>query len=184
LIQLCPRSSGYLFFKEGGSLGAYEAGVFVALSDELPKIDAKNGEADRPLFDIIAGTSIGAINAALLVSYFRDNRTWNGAAERLTSFWKQISSDPKREVDYWIRWWDEEHKDDSNAASYEAARRYYSAKYFLQKGAYGVFSEPHMILDDKFFDNSSFPNNIWFSYDNDSLRKSIENFKFPNSNKS
>ncbi len=165
-------------------MGAYEAGVFVALSDELPKIDAKNGEADRPLFDIIAGTSIGAINAALLVSYFRDNRTWNGAAERLTSFWKQISSDPKREVDYWIRWWDEEHKDDSNAASYEAARRYYSAKYFLQKGAYGVFSEPHMILDDKFFDNSSFPNNIWFSYDNDSLRKSIENFKFPNSNKS
>lgn len=160
-------------------MGAYEAGVFAALSDELPKIDAKNGEADRPLFDIIAGTSIGAINGALLVCYFRDNRTWNGAAERLTSFWKQISSDPKSEVGHWIRWWNEEHKDDSNAASYEAARRYYSAKYFLQNGAYGLFSEPHMILDDKFFDNGSFPNNIWFSYDNDSLGKTIENFKFP-----
>jgi NTE family protein len=56
----------------------HEAGVFEALSEQL-----SNEDADRPLFDIIAGTSGGAINAALLVSYFRDNKTWNGAAERL-----------------------------------------------------------------------------------------------------
>jgi predicted acylesterase/phospholipase RssA len=174
-----PRKQRALILQGGGSLGAYEAGVFVALSDELPKIDAKKGEAQRPLFDIIAGTSIGAINAALLVSYFRDNGTWNGAGEKLMNFWRQISSDPIREVDYWIRWWDEEHKDDLNAVSYEAARRYYSAKYFLQNGAHGLFSEPHMILDDRFFDNGSLPNNIWFRYDNDRLRKNIENFKFP-----
>jgi predicted acylesterase/phospholipase RssA len=36
-----PPKQRALILQGGGSLGAYEAGVFVALSDELPKIDAK-----------------------------------------------------------------------------------------------------------------------------------------------
>ena len=32
----------------------------------------------RPIFDIIAGTSIGAINAAILVSYVVENQTYEG----------------------------------------------------------------------------------------------------------
>jgi hypothetical protein len=32
----------------------------------------------RPIFDIIAGTSIGAINAAILVSYVVENQTCEG----------------------------------------------------------------------------------------------------------
>jgi hypothetical protein len=32
----------------------------------------------RPIFDIIAGTSIGAINAAFLVSYVVENQTCEG----------------------------------------------------------------------------------------------------------
>jgi hypothetical protein len=32
----------------------------------------------RPIFDIIAGTSIGAINAAILVSYVVKNQTCEG----------------------------------------------------------------------------------------------------------
>ena len=45
-------------------MGAYEASAFKALIEEIPKIDAKNQEVNRPLFDIVAGTSIGAIYAA------------------------------------------------------------------------------------------------------------------------
>lgn len=50
-------------------MGAYEAGVFRSLVEKLTREDKENGEKDRPLFDIVAGSSIGAVNAALLVSY-------------------------------------------------------------------------------------------------------------------
>lgn len=178
-----PDKQRVLILQGGGALGAYEAGAFKALSEEIPKIDAKNGEANRPLFDIIAGTSIGAINAAILVNYFKENnRGWDGAFQKIRNFWEYISSDDaNRDVDFRIRWWKEEHKNDPNAASPEAARRYYSAKYFLQNGAKRSFSEPSLILDDKFFDNSvSIPNNLWIRYSNERLRESITRFaKFP-----
>ncbi|HVX02529.1 MAG TPA: patatin-like phospholipase family protein, partial [Nitrososphaera sp.] len=175
-----PDKQRVLILQGGGSLGAYEAGVFRALSEELPKIDARRGEAGRPLFDIIAGTSIGAINAALLVSHYKENATWAGADKKLVDFWQAISSDITEQVDFWIHWWGEEHKNDPNAASPEAARRYYSAKYFLQNGTQAVFSQPEMVLDPKFYDNGSFPNSIWYRYDNSALRKRIQEFSsFP-----
>lgn len=178
-----PDKQRVLILQGGGALGAYEAGAFKALSEEIPKIDAKNGEANRPLFDIIAGTSIGAINAAILVNYFKENnRGWDGAFQKIRNFWEYISSDDaNRDVDFRMRWWKEEHKNDPNAASPEAARRYYSAKYFLQNGAKRSFSEPSLILDDKFFDNSvSIPNNLWIRYSNERLKESITRFaKFP-----
>ena len=63
-----------LVMQGGGSLGAYECGVFKTLS----KQDIK--------FDIIAGTSIGAINAAILVG------SKNGdPAKRLEDFWLDIA---------------------------------------------------------------------------------------------
>lgn len=53
-----------LVLQGGGSLGAYECGVYKALH--------KNGIK----FDIIAGTSIGAVNAAIIVgSKSRNFRT-------------------------------------------------------------------------------------------------------------
>ncbi len=67
-----PSQQRALVLQGGGGLGAYEVGAFKVLSEELPKIDRKNGEEEgRPLFDVIAGTSIGAINAAILVSHFK-----------------------------------------------------------------------------------------------------------------
>lgn len=63
-----PDTQRVLILQGGGALGAYEAGAFKALSEELPKLDAKKGEPSRPLFVIIAGTSIGAINAAILLA--------------------------------------------------------------------------------------------------------------------
>jgi NTE family protein len=179
-----PGKQRALILQGGGALGAYEAGAFKSLSKMIPKIDAENHEAGRPLFDIVAGTSIGAINAAILVSHFKENndRGWNSASEKLQDFWNYISSDsPKRDVDFRIHWWNEVHKNHQNVASPEAARRYYSAKYFLQNGADRAFSEPKLILDEKFFDlGVSLPNNLWIRYSNDRLRESIDkNAKFP-----
>jgi NTE family protein len=53
------------------ALGAFEAGVFKALYNKL----FRPGEQ---LFDIVPGTSAGAINAAILVSYVKENKTWEG----------------------------------------------------------------------------------------------------------
>jgi NTE family protein len=176
---LIPDKQRALILQGGGALGAYDAGVIQVLIEELPKIDAEKNEGNRPIFDIIAGTSSGAINAALLVSHFRDTMTWNGATKKLVDFWNDSSFNTEEEIDFWIHWWNDEHNGDSMAASYESARRYYSAKYFLQQGARGVFSKPEMVIDKRFFDNGSFPNNIWFQYKNDGLREKIKSFGFP-----
>jgi NTE family protein len=49
-----------LVLQGGGALGAYDVGVFQALYDKI-----RTGGGDgKPLFDIIAGTSSGAMNAA------------------------------------------------------------------------------------------------------------------------
>jgi predicted acylesterase/phospholipase RssA len=90
-----PGKQRALILQGGGALGAYEAGAFKALCMKIPAIDAKNHEANRPLFDIVAGTSIGAINAAILISNFKedDNRSWNSASQKLQDFWNYISSD-------------------------------------------------------------------------------------------
>jgi NTE family protein len=69
------RKQRALVLQGGGALGAYEAGVVKGLCDRLQKEDQKNGEKkDRPLFDIIAGTSIGAINGTILTSKFLEHR--------------------------------------------------------------------------------------------------------------
>jgi predicted acylesterase/phospholipase RssA len=44
------------------------------------------------IFHIVSGTSIGAINAAILVSYVKENRTWQGSGQRLIDFWKYLST--------------------------------------------------------------------------------------------
>ncbi len=58
-----------IIFQGGVALGAYEAGVFQALVKKLGE-EAQDSNTNkemkdmkRPLFDIIAGTSIGAMNA-------------------------------------------------------------------------------------------------------------------------
>ena len=47
----------------GGSLGAYEAGVYQALYEMVIKSDKERGFKNKPIVDIVAGTSIGAINS-------------------------------------------------------------------------------------------------------------------------
>lgn len=58
---IAHKSQRALVFQGGGSLGAYEAGVFHVLYHWIKKdIQDKN----ENIFDIVAGTSIGAINAS------------------------------------------------------------------------------------------------------------------------
>jgi NTE family protein len=189
-----PKPRKALVLQGGGSLGAYEAGVFKAIYEHLIEEEGEN--AEKNLFDIVAGTSIGAINAAILVSYVKENKTWEGSVEKLEDFWKkQLSSTPNLSTygpfylpyfwsdKSWSKIWDEQHMIKSETATGEAARRYYSTKEFLFSGAPNVFSpEPESpIYDSKFFDNNALlPNNLWFRYDNQPLRESIEKYaKFP-----
>src|SRR5215218_6576214 len=80
-----------IVFQGGVALAAYDAGVFKGLYDRLYKPDQEE-EEQAPFFDIVAGTSAGAINAAILVSYVKDHKTWNGSADKLVDFWKHLSS--------------------------------------------------------------------------------------------
>ncbi len=54
-----------LIFQGGAALGAYEAGAYKALYNWI-KQKLEVNHKDENVFDIIAGTSIGAINAAII----------------------------------------------------------------------------------------------------------------------
>src|SRR5919107_1780569 len=84
-----PRKQRALVLQGGGALGAYQAGVLKVLSKKIIQEDEENAEQGRPLFDIVAGTSIGAMNAAVLVSnVVGKNKTWSEAIDELERFWK------------------------------------------------------------------------------------------------
>jgi predicted acylesterase/phospholipase RssA len=63
-----PDRQRALVLQGGGALGAYEAGVLKGLCTKIMEKDKEKGKVNSPLFDIVAGTSIGAMNAAVLVS--------------------------------------------------------------------------------------------------------------------
>jgi NTE family protein len=68
------QSETVLVMQGGGSLGAYECGVYKALSKHAIK------------FDIIAGTSIGAVNAAIVAGSKNDRPD-----KDLEDFWLEIA---------------------------------------------------------------------------------------------
>jgi NTE family protein len=80
------RPQRALVLQGGGTLGAYEAGVIKILCKNLSQQNRERGEEDRLLFDIVAGTSIGAMNGAILISQFLKTRNWERAAEKLEKF--------------------------------------------------------------------------------------------------
>ena len=166
-----------LIFQGGGSLGAYEAGAYKAISEELSAYFRTVGRGNEPIFHIISGTSIGAINAALLVSYVKENKTWEGSGERLVEFWEYVSTQSSVEnIPYFTNYWDSWHGLDRRIASGESARRYFSTKEFIFKGVPNVFIPKTPLPDNRFFD----PSNTWYIYDNRPLKESLEKFaKFP-----
>ena len=177
-MKKIPLEERALILQGGGSLGAYEAGAFSAARSFLKYQNTVRKTPDRQIFDIVAGTSIGAINAAILVSYVMENKTWEGSAERLTEFWNYISTESLSDKfsGYMSEWWNYWRQFFADAATSEAARRYYSSMEFAITGVPKVFSAPHTVPDTKFFDMF----NRWHRYSNQHLKQSLEQFaKFP-----
>jgi NTE family protein len=172
-----PAKERALVLQGGGSLGAYEAGAYKGIYEFLSSWDRDHGKEKKSTFDIIAGTSIGAINSAVLVSYVIENQTYEGSAERLIDFWHYISKESKADKNpFFEMWWNEVHKFNKSAATAEAARRYYSAKEFAYFGVPNAFVPNRPTYDSKYFD----PDNVWYRYSNEPLKKSLERFvKFP-----
>ena len=97
-----PAKERALVLQGGGSLGAYEAGAYKALYEWLSKKDKSDGKETSITFDIIAGKSIGAMNAAC-TSYVIENGTYEGSAERLLDFWKYLSKESIADANPWFK---------------------------------------------------------------------------------
>jgi NTE family protein len=166
-----------LIFQGGGSLGAYEAGAYKAFYELASERDKIVGRKDKPLFDIVAGTSIGAMNASVLVSYVKEKKTWRGSAERLIEFWEHLTTESVVDkMPGFTQWWDYWHYLNNVVATSESARRYYNTKQFILKGVPNVFKPSQTLTDKTFLD----PSNMWYLYSNGPLRQSLEKFaKFP-----
>jgi NTE family protein len=193
-----PKKQRALVLQGGVALGAYEAGVIQTLCKEISEQIKSDKEKNQNIFDIVAGTSIGAINAAILVSGAVDRRKklspkttlverWQYSAENLVKFWQNhLSSSPSlynwwpytRDPKLWVSTWDERHRLSDSAATGEAARRYFSAKEFFYAGAPHVFSAAGIQRDDRFFDNLYPPTNSWHRYSNSPLKESLEEFGY------
>jgi NTE family protein len=175
--RVVPEKERAIVLQGGGSLGAYEAGAYRGLCEFLTNVDKERGEGGRPIFDIVAGTSIGAINAAILVSYVVENHTYEGSADKLVDFWNYLSKESMVEtIPFFRPWWDYWHAVNNDIASGEAARRYYSAQEFAVYGIPTVFYPHRPDYDKKFFSSA----NTWYRFSNDPLRRSLERFaKFP-----
>ena len=155
-----PQKQTALVLQGGGALGAYEAGAVQAIFDKL-----KENE-NVPSFDIIAGTSIEAITASILVNHFMKNKKWDGLTSKLDEFWKDVSNITYVELNPTFRMeWDYYHGINPNAATVEAARRYYSVKELLFYGSRNISGSPAIIPDAKFLD----PLNTWYLYDSKPL---------------
>lgn len=126
-----------LVLQGGGALGAYEAGVLKVLCKKIIE-GTKKEQKNEPLFHIVAGTSIDAMNAAVLVSnVVNRKKTWEGAAKQLEDFWinekESLSSTPD-----FSKWWRNDVNDqDKNtynkvSASPKALRKYYSVKEYFK----------------------------------------------------
>ncbi|HEY7082725.1 MAG TPA: patatin-like phospholipase family protein [Nitrososphaeraceae archaeon] len=172
-----------LILAGGGALGAYQAGAVKALCNILMEQDKKNGEQNRLLFDVIAGTSIGAMNGAVFIRQYLQTSSWNDAANTLIDFWtdpdyglgSNIDDKITPQLEPWLR--DEEwYKEVPGAASKEAARRYYSACYYPVNGARNLYDRLPNRQDFKFFDNTPTDLIKWFIHSDKPLQDSIEHF--------
>ncbi|ALI34564.1 Patatin-like phospholipase [Candidatus Nitrosocosmicus oleophilus] len=175
------RPQRALVLQGGGTLGAYEAGVIKVLCENLLQQDIENGDEDELLFDIVAGTSIGAMNGAILVSQYLETHDWKMSVDKLEKFWTEQLAIKCIDVDQLSAGWFEEWtKRTPSAASKEAARRYYSVKkLILGLTRNNMYYQCATSEDKKFFDK---PNllNTWGLHSSKPLQDSIEKYaKFP-----
>ena len=75
----------------------------------------------------------------MLVSYVKENKSWQGSADRLIEFWEYMATESFMDIipgfnewwNYWQNYW---HYFNKDLASSESARRYYGTKQFMLKG--------------------------------------------------
>ena len=127
-----PTKQRALILQGGGALGAYEIGVLQSIYEHLAKdigIDKKAGRAEsESLFDIVAGVSIGAINAVFLVDYvLKHNNSWNNSLLSLENFWDNFIANTFADRNpFFDLMWSAVRFFNKDAASFESARRYWS----------------------------------------------------------
>ena len=116
-----------LVLQGGGALGAYEAGTYHEIYKHVSQ-----QRSDGDLFNVVAGTSIGAINASVLVGhYIKNGNSWEGSAEKLLQFWEGLTSPTIADATISgnpavRRWWDYLHSINPDIADAETARRFWS----------------------------------------------------------
>lgn len=186
-----PQRQRALVLQGGGALGAYEAGVLSVLCEYLideDKVNNNNDRKDGPLFDVIAGTSIGAMNAAVLVSnVVNKKKSWKDAAEVLEHFWTDEAKEGEKEdekkgglsstpdICKWLL--DKDNKPKIFSASSEAVRKYYSVKQYLFGGAGAPnFFNPKALEDDSRFQDNDLLGNRWQVYSSKPLEQTIKRY--------
>ena len=111
LKSMIPKKQRAFVLQGGGALGAYEAGVFKVL---YHWINNQIGE-DENIFDVIAGTSAGAINGALLLNHVLDNKrrnpsistkqSWAESPKTLWNFWMDSAATTTTDNPQFEYWW-------------------------------------------------------------------------------
>jgi predicted acylesterase/phospholipase RssA len=163
-----PNKQRALVLQGGGALGAYESGVLSVLCKELA-----HEYREGPLFDIVAATSMGAMNAAVLVSnVVNRKKTWEEAAKELENFWTDEGSGLSSTPGFSNLWWEQAKMQKKFSASPEAARRYYSVKEYLKYGTPNVFLPLPPEPDSKFADQD----NTWIAHDSSPLQNTVERY--------
>ena len=165
-----------LVFQGGGALGAYEAGTYKQMYKKVSK-----ESTDGRLFDVVAGTSIGAINSSILVGHYLKNRSWEGSAEKLLEFWEGLMcttvADSLFNIGSPVRIsWDYFRTFNHNIADAESARKFWSIFEFAfsPRGVANMYkSIPHM--------GSKFLNPFtdflpWWRYDYTPLKDYLSKF--------
>ena len=165
-----------LVFQGGGALGAYEVGTYQQIYKK-----ARKESLDGRLFDIIAGTSIGAINSSVLMGHYLKNNSWEGSDDTLLEFWDGLMcssiADSLFHKNSFVRYsWDYMRTFNPDLADTENARRFWSIFEFAftPRGVPNMFrSVPHM--------GSKFLNPFtdflpWWKYDFAPLKNYLSKF--------
>src|SRR5918994_1889884 len=189
LKNTIPQKQRALILQGGGALGAYEAGAITVLCEHLTDEDKGDNKKDGPLFGIIAGTSIGAMNAAILVSnVVNRKKSWKEAAEVLAHFWTDGAKEEENEdekkggLSYtpdFSKWLLDENtkKPKIFNASPEAVRKYYSVKQYFFGGAGAPnFFHPKGLEDDSRFQDNDVLGNRWPVYNSKPLEQTIKRY--------
>jgi predicted acylesterase/phospholipase RssA len=194
-----------LVFQGGGSLGAYEAGVYHVLYHWIKR----DLHQDENVFDIIAGTSIGAVNASIIINEVLEKKRkekideiikyWENTPEKLIQFWKTVSKS-NTITNLWDLWnipdfyrslaenyLNLNYETYLNAfpflrsflPSEEAFRKYYHTQMALSSGEKQIFRPEFIYPFPTPLWNKFFdyisPTAMWFQYSNLPLRNSITN---------